>query len=409
MPTPRSVFGESTRHRTPQSFSTVLVASGVAPGTTLHKAAPSMRAPPTNFRSGVLAPRRDQVVVGTLADLITRSGFANPKWVFVLPISRSRSMKESFFQGYVSADNSFQVAVLSAQQQRAIIAQGFRSATDLTVAGADNNVMADGCAMLLPFISNCRELAGAHTIIIVIQFPEYTCRKLGPRYRLARFQFERGRERSQFRRKISRAQIDIHTNAQDDVFNPVQLGVKFGENAGRFLSANQKVIRPLDFRLQASLSLNGATERNGRGDRQLSYFLRSQIRTQQDGEPKPLFCRRRPLAPEPSPAFSLRLGKDNNAFFQPVARKLLHDVVGRSGFLEDSNVASDHFRSAKTRKQIIGMQSIRRAQQSIAQVRAGFDVVTEGPQILDACPDGGTANANFLGQLGAADAAVAFA
>src|SRR6266404_1616434 len=266
--------------------------------------------------------------------------------------------------------------------------------------------MADGCAMLLPFIGDCRELARAHPAIVIIQFPENTRSQLGPRYGFAGLQFERRGQAPQFSWKISCAQIYIHADTENYVFHPVQLSIKLRENPSRFFSVKQKVIGPLDFRLQASLSLNGATERGCRGDRQLSYFLRPQIRTKQDRKPKPLLCRRSPLAPEPSPAFGLGFCKYDNAFFQAVAREFLRDVVGRSGFLEDSDVAPDYLRSAQARKQIISVQSIRSAQQPIAQVRAGFDVVSEGPQVRYAGPNGGAADADFLGQLGAAGAGV---
>src|SRR5439155_16580095 len=206
------------------------------------------------------------------------------------------------------------------------------------------------------------KLARAHTAIIVIQFPENPHSQLGSRYRFAGFHFERSGQGSKFCWKISRAQVYIHADPEDDVFHPVQLSIKLSEYASRFLSANQKVIGPLDFRLQASLPLNGATECGRRSNRQLSYFLRPQIRPKQDRKPQSLLCGRSPLAPEPSSTFSLGFGKDDNALSQPVAREFLHDIVGRSGFLEHSNVASDYFGSAQARKQIVGMQSIRRAQ-----------------------------------------------
>ena len=49
MPTPRNVLGVSFRHGRCQRRRAIRQTSGVARGTTLHKAAPSIRAPPMNF------------------------------------------------------------------------------------------------------------------------------------------------------------------------------------------------------------------------------------------------------------------------------------------------------------------------------------------------------------------------
>jgi len=46
------------------------------------------------------------------------------------------------------------------------------------------------------------------------------------------------------------------------------------------------------------------------------------------------------------------------------------------------------------------MEQVGRAQQPVAQVRAGFDVVAQVAQALDARPDGGAANPQFAGKIG---------
>ena len=91
----------------------------------------------------------------------------------------------------------------------------------------------------------------------------------------------------------------------------------------------------------------------------------------------PLPRRRNPFASQPSAAFGLRFGENDGAFLHSVARELFDDVVGGSGFLEDADVAADNFAFCRAREQIVGVQNVRGIQQPIAEMRAGFDVVTE--------------------------------
>src|SRR5207244_3645257 len=80
------------------------------------------------------------------------------------------------------------------------------------------------------------------------------------------------------------------------------------------------------------------------------------------------------------------------------------DVVGRSGFLENTNVPANDPGPAEARQQIVRVQNVRRVQQPIAAVRAGLDVVTQGPQLLDARPNGRPADAELLRQVRARNA-----
>ena len=125
---------------------------------------------------------------------------------------------------------------------------------------------------------------------------------------------------------------------------------------------------------------------------------------EQDGKPEALYGGRKPLAPQPAPAAGLGFGEDHHAFLDAVAGQLLDHVVGGGGFLEDADVAADDLSRAQAREQIVGVQDIRSAEQPVAQVRAGLDVVAERAQVLDARPDGGAADAEALGQFRARDA-----
>src|SRR5947207_15969237 len=137
-----------------QSRFTARRACGVTRGTTLHKAAPSRAAGPTNRLVRCAASPPSQWAVGMLACLTTRRRFARPRCVWVLPMSMSRiilvnaatmpqceekekregesdccqhlriagpgAFRRSLLDGHVAANYTFQMAVLSAQQQGAI-------------------------------------------------------------------------------------------------------------------------------------------------------------------------------------------------------------------------------------------------------------------------------------------------
>src|SRR5207247_5439473 len=155
-PTPRTVLGVSSRQARSQRRLTVLRASGVALGTTLHIAAPSIRARPVNWMTRCMALPLNQSAVGMLACFNTRVPFAKPKCVFVFPISSSRIIiplfTRSFFQRQVAAYDSLQMAMVGAQQQGSLFTERFGPAADLSIAGANDHILSNGGAMLLPLI-----------------------------------------------------------------------------------------------------------------------------------------------------------------------------------------------------------------------------------------------------------------
>ena len=173
-----------------------------------------------------------------------------------------------------------------------------------------------------------------------------------------------------------------------------------------FLFPHQNVVRPLDVRLQAGMRLDGAAERRSRRDRELGGFLRAQFRAQQEGKPKPSFRRRQPFPSQAPAPFRLRLSEDDNAFFDAVARELLDHVVGGGGFLEDADVAADDAGAGHAGNQIVGVQDIGSAEQAVAEVGAGWDVVAQRAEVLDVGPNRRAAHAQLLREFGARDRAV---
>src|SRR5882724_1498699 len=144
MPRPFNVFGVNSRQSRFASCKMTLRTRGVMCGTTLHNTAPSNRALATNPATSALAFPWPQVALGIFACLITREAVANPRCVFVLPMSSNRIMCDngvlelktagaltnqvhrsdwlardhsdvlsrfSFFQRQISADDAFEMPV----------------------------------------------------------------------------------------------------------------------------------------------------------------------------------------------------------------------------------------------------------------------------------------------------------
>jgi len=113
--------------------------------------------------------------------------------------------------------------------------------------------------------------------------------------------------------------------------------------------------------------------------------------------------RGKPIAPEAAAAFRLRFGKNDDAFLHAVAAEFIGDVVSGSGFLENTDVATDRHAGIQQREEVIGVEQIGRAAEAVTAVRAGMNFVTERTEFLDVRPNRGAANAELRGKLGAAD------
>ncbi len=75
----------------------------------------------------------------------------------------------SFFEREIAADDPFEMAVIGAEQKRAIFAERFRPAAHLSIAGADDDFLAYRRAMFFPLIRDRSETSGSDPGIIALQ------------------------------------------------------------------------------------------------------------------------------------------------------------------------------------------------------------------------------------------------
>ncbi len=309
----------------------------------------------------------------------------------------------SFFDGDVAADDAFEVAVLGAEEERAVGVEGFGATFNFVVAGADGDALAKGGAMFFPLIGEGFEAARGNARIVTVEFAEDFDGELGAVLAVAGLYFERGDELAQFGGELAGGGVHVDADAEDDVFDLVELGAEFGEDAGDFFSADEDVIWPFDFRREAGLLLDGAEKSRGGGDGDLGCGGGAHVGPQEDGKGKAAARRGNPFAAKASPAFRLGLGEDDSAFTDAVAREFFDDVVGGGGLREDTDVAADGLDGAEAGEQVVRVQHVRHADEAVAEVRAGLDFVAENAEFLNARPDGGAADAELMGEIRAGD------
>src|SRR5438552_3943272 len=78
----------------------------------------------------------------------------------------------SFFEEDLAADNSLEVPVFGADEQRAFISEGFGAAADLAFSYADDHLVTKSLAMFLPFFAQTHKTAAAHPCVIPIQLSQ---------------------------------------------------------------------------------------------------------------------------------------------------------------------------------------------------------------------------------------------
>src|SRR5437867_1503319 len=105
----------------------------------------------------------------------------------------------------------------------------------------------------------------ANPAIIIVHGLENGGSQLGAANQMSSFDAQGGGEAPQFRRDLSSRQIHIHSDAEDDVFDLIQLGVQFGEDSSHLPAADQDVIRPFNVWPDSSDAPNGADQRGGSG------------------------------------------------------------------------------------------------------------------------------------------------
>src|SRR5262245_37331686 len=76
------------------------------------------------------------------------------------------------FQGHVSPDNPFQVAILGPDEKRAILIQRLRPSLHGAFTDTDRDVMANGRTTFFPFVSYLFELAGADSSVIEVKLAQ---------------------------------------------------------------------------------------------------------------------------------------------------------------------------------------------------------------------------------------------
>ena len=182
---------------------------------------------------------------------------------------------------------------------------------------------------------------------------------------------------------------------------------KFREDARNLAPANEQVVGPLDFHRQFRLRGHSFSQRVGGGDGYLRGLLRAHRRPEQDRKPQPFLGWRNPDASQPAPTARLRLGENYDAFLDAVAGEFLHHVVGGSGLLEYPDGPADDAHRPQACEQVIGVKQVRRADEPVAPVRAGLDLVAQAAQFFDTCQDGRAGDAEALGKLDAGRGAFA--
>ena len=105
----------------------------------------------------------------------------------------------------------------------------------------------------------------------------------------------------------------------------------------------------------------------------------------------------------------MRLGENHRALFHAVAGEFFDHVIRRGRLLEHADVASDDLCFAEAGEQVVRVQHIRRADEPVAEMRAGLDFVTEPAQFLDAPPDRRARDTQFPGEVRARNAGGIFA
>src|SRR5688572_17197457 len=132
--------------------------------------APSSVRPRTKVRMARAVEALRQPAVSKFFWNFTFSDAARPTCVWVLPMSRRSSML--FSQSDVSANDPFQTAVLSADQQCAFGIERFRAPMDNARAGRNFNGAPERGAIFLPFIGDGLEITGSKLKIIAVEFAE---------------------------------------------------------------------------------------------------------------------------------------------------------------------------------------------------------------------------------------------
>ena len=163
----------------------------------------------------------------------------------MFPMSRSRIISGA--KSDITADDAFETAMLSTDEERALGVEGFGAAFDFSGADGNFDMMADGGAALFPFVRDGFEFSGEEAVVVGIEFAQKIGGEFGAVNGMAEFDFKRSGDIAEICRKIGFVEIHIHADSEDDIFDFVQFGGHFGKNAADFFAADENVVGPFDF------------------------------------------------------------------------------------------------------------------------------------------------------------------
>ncbi len=125
-----------------------------------------------------------------------------------------------------------------------------------------------------------------------------------------------------------------------------------------FFPREEQVVWPFDFRLRGRCA-RPIARRKAVAEAMVSWVVScgTQARAQQHRKPQAFAAGGNPLAPQTSPAASLRFRKDHHAFLDAIASQFFNDIVGGSGFLEYPDIAANDTSLPKPREQVIRVQA----------------------------------------------------
>src|SRR5437660_595596 len=138
----------------------------------------------------------------------------------------------------VAADDALQMAVLSAQEQGAVIIERFRFAADHAITDFDFDMLAKSDTARLPFVAERREGAAANEFIVAVQFPEQRGGKVCAANVGTRLNFQGGRNSPQFSRQVGFREIHVNTDSKHDMIDSIQFRREFRQDAGSFPATN---------------------------------------------------------------------------------------------------------------------------------------------------------------------------
>ena len=257
--------------------------------------------------------------------------------------------------------------------------------------------------MLLPFVGDFLEAALENSFVIPAQFAEDCGSQLWTGDFAPGLDPDGSSDGAEVRGQIGSGEVYIDADAKHNIFDFIEFGAEFGEDAAELSAAGEQVIGPLDLATEAGAIANGAKERGGGQDGDACGRLGRPCRAQENGKPETLPLRREPAPAEAPTAFGLGLGKDDDALRNAIPAEAVDHVIGGGGFLKNTDIAANSAAGAEEGQEIIAVKEVWRCAKAVTVVRVGLDVVAEAAKIFDPGPNSGAADAEGLSEVRAGD------